>query len=110
MNFNILVPITFLVCTVCTIKIAVDALLHRHMVNAGSSPEMINSILRAEEQRRRYSSLRWGIVLLSVGLGFAIIQWIDWREITPGAIAVLASATAAGNLVFFAISRKLKAA
>ena len=64
-------------------------------------------MLLYEEQRRRHSSLRWGIVLLSVALGFGLIQWFGWRDVTPGMIAVLAGATGLGNLVFFAISRKL---
>ena len=76
-------------------------------MNAGGSAELVNSVLRDEEQRRRHSSLRWGIVLLSVGLGFGLIQWFGWQEVTPGLIAVLAGATGLGNLVFFAISRRI---
>lgn len=53
------------------------------------------------------ASLRWGIVLLSVALGFGLIQWYGWREVTPGLIAVLAGATGLGHLVFYAISCRL---
>jgi ABC-type proline/glycine betaine transport system permease subunit len=31
-----------------------------------------------------------------------------WQEITPGVIAVLVGALGLGNLVFFAVSRKLR--
>ena len=44
---------------------------------------------------------------LVVGLGFGLIEWFGWRDVTPGAVAVLAGATGLGNLVFFAISRRL---
>jgi hypothetical protein len=77
------------------------------MVDAGGSADLVNSLLRDEELRRRHSSLRWGIVLLSVALGFGLIQWFGWSEVTPGLVAVLAGATGLGNLVFFAISRRL---
>lgn len=63
--------------------------------------EVVNSLLRDERLRWRHSSLRWGIVLLSVALGFGLIEWAGWTEITPGLIAVLVGATGFGNLVFF---------
>jgi len=107
MNFEILIPISLFICIVYAIKVVVDAMARRHMVNAGGSAELVNSVLRDEELRRRHSSLRWGIVLLSVGLGFGLIQWFGWQEVTPGLIAVLAGATGLGNLVFFAISRRI---
>lgn len=47
-------------------------------------------------------------MLLSVALGFGLIQWYGWRQVTPGLIAVLAGATGLGNLAFFAISRWLR--
>lgn len=107
MNFEILIPISLFICIVYAIKVVVDAMARRHLVNAGGSAELVSSVLRDEELRRRHSSLRWGIVLLSVGLGFGLIQWFGWQEVTPGLIAVLAGATGLGNLVFFAISRRI---
>ncbi len=107
MDLGLLIPISLFVCITYAIKVVVDAMVRRHMVNAGGSEELVNSILRDEEQRRRHSSLRWGIVLVSVALGFGLIQLFGWREVTPGLIAVLAGVTGLGHLVFYAISRRL---
>ncbi len=107
MEFGILIPITLFICIAYAIKVVMDAMVRRHMVNAGGSEELVNSLLRDEELRRRHSSLRWGIVLLAVGVGFALIQWFGWQQVTPGMIAVLAVVTGLGNLAFFTISRKL---
>lgn len=107
MNFGDFIPISLFICITYAIKVVVDARVRQRMVNAGGSAELVNSVLRDEEQRRRHSSLRWGIVLLSVALGFGLIQGFGWQEITPGLIAVLAGATGLGNLVFFAISRRI---
>ena len=107
MNTEILVPIALFVCITYAIKVCVDAITRRRMLDTGGSAELVSSVLRDEELRRRHSSLRWGIVLLSVALGFGLIQWFGWQDVTPGMIAVLAGATGLGNLVFFAISRKL---
>lgn len=107
MNFEILIPISLFVCIAYAIKVCVDARVRRQMVNAGGSEELVNSLLRDEELRRRHSSLRWGIVLVALALGFGLIQWFGWQDVTPGLVAVLAGATGLGNLAFFAISRKL---
>jgi hypothetical protein len=107
MNFETLIPITLFICIAYAIKVVVDARVRRQMVASGGSEELVNSVLRDEELRRRHSSLRWGIVLLALGVGFGLIQWFGWQEVTPGLIAVLALATGLGNLAFFAISRKL---
>lgn len=107
MNFGVLIPIVLFICITYAIKVVVDARVRSRMIGAGGSEELVNSILRDEEQRRRHSSLRWGIVLLSVAVGFGVIQWFGWQEVTPGMIAVLAGATGLGNLAFFAVARRL---
>lgn len=107
MNFEILIPIVLFICIAYAIKVVVDARVRSRMVGAGGSEELVASILRDEEQRRRHSSLRWGIVLMSVALGFGLIQWFGWQEVTAGMVAVLAGATGLGNLAFFAIARRL---
>lgn len=107
MDLGILVPISVFVCTAYSIQVCVDARVRRHMIDAGGSPELVDSLLREESQRRHRSSLRWGIVLLSLALGFGLIQWFGWKDVTPGLVAVLSGATGIGNLAFFAISRRL---
>lgn len=107
MDFAILIPISLFVCIAYAIKSVVDARVRRHMVDAGGSEELVGSVLRDEELRRRHSSLRWGIVLVSLAIGFGLIQWFGWQEVTPGLIAVLAAVTGLGNLAFFAISRRI---
>lgn len=107
MNFEILIPIVLFICVTYAIKVVVDARARSRMIGAGGSEELVNAVLRDEEQRRRHSSLRWGIVLLSVALGFGLIQAFGWQEVTPGMVAVLAGATGLGNLVFFVVARRI---
>ncbi len=107
MNFEILIPIVLFFCITYAIKIVVDSRVRSRMIGAGGSEELVTSILRDEELRRRHSSLRWGIVLLSVAVGFGLIQWFGWQDVTPGMVAVLAGATGLGNLAFYAVARRL---
>jgi len=102
-----IVPIALFVCITYAFKAIVDARMRYLLLNAGGSEDLIRSILLGEEQQRRHASLRWGIVLIALAVGFGLIEAFHWTEITPGAIAVLAAATGLGNLAFFAISRRL---
>ena len=107
MDQNIIIPVALFVSIVYAIKVVVDALVRRQMINSGTSQEVVASLLRSEEQRQRHSSLRWGIVLVALAIGFGIIQWAGWRDLTPGMIAVLAGVTGLGNLAFYTIARRL---
>jgi hypothetical protein len=109
MDLGILVPISVFICTAYSIRVCVDAMVRRRMVDAAGSPDLIELVLRDESLRRRYSALRWGIVLTFLSLGFGVVQWLgwNWKDNIPGLIAVLAGATGVGNLVFFMSARRL---
>ena len=109
MNFEFLIPIALFVCVAYAIKAVVDARVRRQMVESNGSQELVRSILEGEEARRRHGSLRWGIVLVALGLGFGAVAMQGVDEVTPGVIAVLLAATGIGNLAYFAVSRKIKA-
>jgi hypothetical protein len=107
MDFDLLVPIIFFICVTYAIKALLDARTRGKLIAANGSEEMIRSLVQNEEQQRRHASVRWGVVLVCLAIGFALIDYFGWDEVTPGAIAVLLAATGIGNLVSFAISRNL---
>lgn len=107
MNFEILIPITLFVCIAYAIKAVVDARVRRQMVDSNGSQDLVRSILEGDEIRRRHASLRWGVLLLALAAGFVIIEAAGWTEVTPGVIAVLLGATGFGNLLAYAMSRRL---
>lgn len=78
-----LIPIVLFLCITYAIKTAIDARFRHKLVGVGGSEELIRSILQGEEVRRRHASLRWGIILLALAGGFAIIQHSDWHQLPP---------------------------
>ena len=108
MNFEPLIPVTLFLCITYSIKAVVDARVRKQMVASNGVPSLVRGILEGEEAARRLSSLRWGITMLALALGFVIVEGRGWEEITPGTIAVLVGALGLGNLAFFAVSRKLR--
>jgi Domain of unknown function (DUF6249) len=107
MQFELLIPITLFICVTYAIKALLDARTRSKLIAANGSEELIRSLVQNEEQQRRHASVRWGVVLVCLAVGFALIEFFGWDEVTPGAIAVLLGATGIGNLVSFYISRDL---
>ena len=107
MNFEILIPITLFVCIAYAIKAVVDARVRKQMVDSNGSQDLVRSMLEGEEIRRRHGSLRWGVTLVALAIGFGIVQAADWDELNPGVIAILLGATGLGNLAYYQMARKL---
>lgn len=107
MNFEILIPITLFICVVYAIKSVVDARVRGKLIASNGSEELVRSMLVGEEQQRRYASLRWGIVLSALAVGFFVIEAFGWTEVTPGVIGVLLAVTGLGNLGFYLTSRRI---
>ena len=107
MEAGLLVPITLFAAIAYSIKAVVDARVRKQLVASNGAPDLVRSILEGDEANRRLSSLRWGITLVALALGFGIVEAAGWQDVTPGVIAVLVGALGLGNLASFAASRKL---
>jgi len=107
MNFEILIPITLFICIVYAIKVVVDARFRRQMLDTQGSQELVRSMLEGEDLRRRHGSLRWGVTLVALAIGFGLVQASGWTEVNPGVIAVLVGATGLGNLAYYVLSRRM---
>jgi hypothetical protein len=107
MNFEILIPITLFICIVYAIKVVVDARVRKQMMESNGSEELVRSMVVAEEANRRNASLRWGITMVALAAAFGLIQANGWTELNAGALALLVGATGIGNLIYFAMSRRL---
>ena len=107
MDYAIFIPIVLFACIAYSIKAVVDARVRKQLVASNGAPDLVRSILESDETNRRLSSLRWGITLVALALGFGIVEAAGWQDITPGVIAVLVGAIGLGNLASFAVARKL---
>jgi hypothetical protein len=109
MDYALLIPITLFVCIAYVIKVVVDARTRRQLIGANGSDELIRSITAGEDLRQKHSSLRWGVTLLAIAVGFGLIEAFGWSDVTPGVIAVLAGATGLGNLAYYFLARRMGA-
>ena len=107
MDVAILVPIALFISIAYAIQAVVNARVRKQLVSSNGSPELLQSIMASDETNRRLSSLRWGVTLVALAIGFGIVQGAGWTEVNPGVIALLIGSLGLGNLAFYALSRKL---
>lgn len=102
---HILVPIALFACVTYAFKAVLDAVVRQRMLREPGTEDLLHSILKEEQQQRRLSSLRWGLLSLALAGGFAIIQAVGWFELSIGALAILLACTGLAHLIFFALTR-----
>jgi len=108
MDQHIVIPVVLFLCATYAIKIVVDAYSRRKLFQIQGSREDIALVLENEAVARRQTSLRWGIVLLSIGIGFGLLEVFNLRDVTAGVFAILLGMTGLGHLVYFFLERRLR--
>lgn len=106
MDLQMLIPISLFAAIAYSIKAVVDARVRSKLVQANVSQDLVRSIVESEEAHRRNASLRWGIVLVALAVGFGLIDTIGWEQVTAGGIALLLGATGLGNLAYYFVARR----
>lgn len=106
MAFEIFIPITLFICITLAIKIVADSRLRRRLAETHASEDLVKAMLVADEQTRRLSALKWGIVLVAVGAAFGLIDVLNLNPDQPGAWGLLLGAAGGGMLGFHAVGNR----
>ena len=108
MNFGDLIPMVLFVCIVMAIKVVVEARLRKQMVENHVSEDLVKSMLVADEQSRRLSALKWGLVLTIVGVAFGLVSALHLDSDNPGTFGLLIGAAGVGMLAYHFIANRTK--
>lgn len=108
MEKNIIIPIALFLCVTYTIKIVVEAYSRRKLLQIQGPTEDLALVLENEAAALRQNSLRWGLVLLAIGIGFGLLEIFNLRDVTAGMFAILLGMTGLGHLVYFFLARHLR--
>ena len=106
MDFALLVPITAMLCFVAGIKIIVDSRLRRRLAETNASEDLIRSMLTADEQGRRLSALKWGLVMTVLGVAFGLISALHLDSQDPGTWGLLIGAAGVGMLAYHGLASR----
>jgi hypothetical protein len=108
MDFTLLIPITAFICIVMAIKIVVENRLRRRLAETNASEDLIKSMLLADEQSRRLSALKWGLVMTLLGLAFGLISALQLDSDNPGTWGLLIGAAGVGMLAYHGIVNRVR--
>jgi hypothetical protein len=106
MSPEFLIPITLFVCITLSIKYVVDSRLRRRLAETHASEDLVRAMLLADEHARGQSALKWGLVLLSLGLAFIGIEIFKLDDESPGTWGSLILSAGIGMVGFHLLSRK----
>ena len=70
------------------------------------STELVRTMLLADEQNRKVSSLKWGLVLVLVGVGFGLIDVFNLDANDPATFGIVIFAAGLGMLGFHALANR----
>ena len=108
MDFGMFVPIAAFVSIVMGIKIVMETRLRRRLAETNASEDLVKSMLVADEQARRLSALKWGLVLTLIGLSFGLISALKLDGDDPGTWGLLIGAAGVGMLAYHAIANRVR--
>ncbi|MCB1599783.1 MAG: DUF6249 domain-containing protein [Lysobacterales bacterium] len=108
MDLGPLIPITLFVCVVVAIKIVMDGRVRRRLAESGASEDLVRTMLAADEQNRKVSSLKWGLVLVLVGIAFGLIDLFNLGPNDPAAFGIVIAAAGLGMLGFHGLANRAR--
>lgn len=106
MDKNVIVPLALFAAVVYVVKLLLDARMRWLFFKAGA-PDTVQALFHGEEQLRRMSSLRWGLVLCALGLALALAGAMQWPALSLPMLATLLLGLGLGNLAAFFAARRL---
>ncbi|MBK8069481.1 MAG: hypothetical protein IPK27_18215 [Rhodanobacteraceae bacterium] len=101
-----LIPIVLFVCIVVAIHIIMDGRVRRRIAESGASEDLVRTMLAADERNRAVSSLKWGLVLVLVGIAFGLIDLLNLRQDDPATFGIVIAAAGLGMLGFHMLAAR----
>jgi Na+/H+ antiporter NhaD/arsenite permease-like protein len=88
-------------------KVLSDNWTKRKLIEARVSDDVIRTLFRKESDPEIFAALKWGIVLVALGLGLVVSQYLPSGFEEPLAWGVVLVFGGAGLLAYYAIARAL---
>lgn len=82
-----------------------EAVVRYRILKEGTSESLLAGMIAGDARRRRQASLRWGLVLVAVGLVLLLLHALDGRIDSPSGIGALLLAAGAAQLIFHRLTR-----
>ena len=88
-------------------KVLSDNWTKRKLIEARVSDDVIRTLFRKESDPEMFAALKWGLVLVALGLGLIVSQYLPSGFEEPLAWGVVLVFGGAGLLAYYAVARAL---
>jgi hypothetical protein len=102
-----LVFVSFFVFVLGITKVLADNWTRRKLIEARVSADVVRALFRTESDPEMFAALKWGIVLVSLGAGLMVTQYLPARFEEPLAWGVVLVFGGVGLLAYYAVARAL---
>jgi hypothetical protein len=102
-----LVLVGFFAFVLGVTKVLSDNWTKRTLIGSRVSDDVVRSLFRKESDPEMFAALKWGIVLVSLGLGLIVSQQLHASFQEPLAWGVVLVFGGVGLLVYYAVARAL---
>jgi hypothetical protein len=107
---DILVPIAILGSMGTAVyffaKVMTDYILKKKMIEKGFVNDDTQAIFKSHAETNRFSSLKWGLIILFGGLGLVVMEFIPTGPESPLPYGLLAVSISAGFLIYYFMLKK----
>ncbi len=94
---------------VAIVKIAADAATRRRLIERGEADDKIRALAMGYSELSTLNNLKWGMVLVGVGLASLISYWMPEYLSEEGAIGLIFIFAGLGFLIYYPLAqRRLK--
>ena len=87
------------------VKIVADAITRRKLIEKGVADERVKMVFGSSEMSA-LANLKWGMVLVAVGLAFFLSQYLPYYLEHEGAIGLILIFAGIAFLIYFPIAQK----
>lgn len=83
-----------------------DYILKKKMIDKGYVNDDTQAIFKRNTDENRYSSLKWGLIILSAGLSLIIMEFVQYETDSPLPYGLFAVFVSLGFLTYYFIVKK----
>lgn len=88
------------------VKVMTDYILKKKMIEKGFVNEETQALFKQHTAENRFSSLKWGLIILTAGLALVFLEYIPTGPESPLPYGLFAVFVSIGFLVYYFIVKK----
>ncbi len=88
------------------IKSITDYILKKKMIEKGYVNEEVQAMFKSHKVNDRYTSLKWGLIILFAGLSLILMEFIPYEPESPLPYGLFAVSIAIGFLIYYYLIKK----